>query len=153
MDETKATDEQQVGGGVSLEALWDRYVDESNWRENEQGFPHIEIGGRVVVVYPWDTDGWAWMIYRGEPQPLAWMADADRLYADGAYACESDARFDAWEALVAPVDESAARTRDGRRAAFRIERAVRRCGDALSGLSFAEMKRVMHAATDETQWF
>jgi hypothetical protein len=138
---------------VSLEALWNRYIVESNWREDEQGSPYIEIGERVVLIYPWDADGWTWVIYRGSPLgPDA----TDHLFGDGAYYNTSDARFDAFEALAAlvgPIDPSAAQTRDSRRATFRIDRAVRLCMVAMSGISFAEMKHVMTIATDETQWF
>ena len=34
-----------------LDELWKLYVDETNWRSDEQGSPHIEIGERVVLIY------------------------------------------------------------------------------------------------------
>ena len=34
-----------------LEELWKLYVDETNWRLDEQGSPYIGIGKRVVLIY------------------------------------------------------------------------------------------------------
>jgi hypothetical protein len=34
-----------------LDELWKLYVDETNWRLDEQGSPHIEIGERVVLIH------------------------------------------------------------------------------------------------------
>jgi hypothetical protein len=89
---------------VSIDDLRTRYVDQSNWRRNEQDFPYIEIAGRVVALYPW-AEGWTWMIYRGGPEPLAWLADPARLYADGVSDGESDARDDAWKAFRADLEK------------------------------------------------
>jgi hypothetical protein len=89
---------------VTLDDLRTRYVDPSNWRRNEQGFPYIELFGRVIAIYPW-ADGWTWMIYRGARAPLAWLMDSARLYADGVSANESAARDEAWKAFQADLEK------------------------------------------------
>jgi hypothetical protein len=88
----------------TLDDLRARYADPCNWRRNEQGFPYIELFGRVIAIYPW-TDGWTWMIYRGGSEPLAWLVDPGRLYADGVSANENAARDEAWKAFQADLEK------------------------------------------------
>ena len=88
---------------VTIDDLRARYVDQSNWRRNEQGFPYIELFGRVIAIYPVSADDWTWMIYRGGPEPLAWLADPDRLHGVGMG--ESDARDEAWKAFQADLEK------------------------------------------------
>jgi hypothetical protein len=88
---------------VAIDDLRARYLDQSNWRRNEQGFPYIELFRRVIALYPVGFDDWTWMIYRGGSEPLAWLADPDRLHGVGRG--ESDARAEAWKAFQADLEK------------------------------------------------
>jgi hypothetical protein len=99
-----ADNAEQDASDVTIDDLRTRYVDQSNWRRNEQGFPYIEIAGRIIALYPVSAEDWMWMIYHGGAEPLAWLEDPGRLYAEGVGMGEHDARDEAWKAFRADLE-------------------------------------------------
>ena len=84
---------------IPIGALWGRYTDRANWRDDTamNRCSLIEIGGHVVAISK-GVDGWTWSVYRGEAASYSWLCEA--VWSPADYPDEHAARAAAWATLA-----------------------------------------------------